>query len=91
MVLQQAARGSLVLALLVLGRALVAAGALAGTPANQAPGHVPQTVVIRVDGGLHWFDVGLGAAGTLATIALLYGFVLALRRNDSGDHERSYR
>ena len=91
MVLRHATRGSLVLALLVLGHALVTAGALAGIPANQAPGHVPQTVVIKVDGGLHWLDVGLGAAGTLATIALLYGFVLALRRNDTGNHERSYR
>jgi hypothetical protein len=37
------------------------------------------TVVVEVDGGFDWADAGLGAASTLAVLALAYGALL-LRR-----------
>ena len=82
MVLRHAARGLAVLAL-VLAAALPVSGAPAGTPTTRTQERAPQTVVVQVNGGLRWLDVGLGAATALAVVALVYGLVLAVRPHSS--------
>lgn len=89
MVLGHTTRGSLVLALLLLAGALPVSAAFSGTATRRPPGQARETVVIKVDGGLCWLDVGLGAAAALAVVALVHGLVLVVRRDGSANPERS--
>lgn len=62
----------------------------AGTASASA---APQraTVVVEVDGGFDWLDAGVGAASTLAVIALAYGALLLRRTAVRPDPERRSR
>jgi len=63
-----------------------AVAALAATAAAAPPSHggARPTVVVRVDGGFHWLDAGIGAAATLATVLLAYGLTLSVRHSNGG-------
>ena len=37
-----------------------------------------KTVVVRVDGGFHWLDAGIGAVAALAVVLLAYGLTLSV-------------
>jgi hypothetical protein len=69
---------------------LVAAAIGASPPSTTAGTSQRRTpVVVHVErGGFHWLDAGLGAAATLATVLLVYGFAIALRGDGSRTHGR---
>lgn len=56
-----------------------AAGVLATAAAVAAPSHGERsTVVVRVDGGFHWLDAGIGAVAAFAVVLLAYGLTLSV-------------
>jgi hypothetical protein len=72
--------------------ALVAAGVGAPTGASDSPIRArSQPIVIRVEGGFHWIDAGLGAAAALAAALAVLGLVLIVRQSRSLDEERGRR
>jgi hypothetical protein len=76
---QQAAWKGCVLALMCSAVAALTATAAAAPPSR---GGARPTVVIRVEGGFHWLDAGIGAAATLATVLLAYGLALSVRHSN---------
>lgn len=56
-----------------------AAVLMAAAAAVAAPSHGERsTVVVRVDGGFHWLDAGIGAVAALAVVLLAYGLTLSV-------------
>lgn len=53
---------------------LVATGAGVAAPSRSER----STVVVRVDGGFHWLDAGIGAVAALAVVLLAYGLTLSV-------------
>jgi hypothetical protein len=79
------------MALLTLGAVLVIAGSAAGTATKTTPKRPPQTVVIKVEGGLRWLDVGIGAATALAAVSIVAGVVLGTGRRDPDHDEQGHQ
>ncbi len=79
-------RWFVVLALLALLLSVTAASSHADTkpPTDPSPDR-PSTVVVRVRGGFHWTDAGVGAAAMFATTLLALGLALALRPPRKGN------
>jgi hypothetical protein len=78
-------RWFVVLALLALLLSVAPASSHADTKPPPDPSRDrPSTVVVRVRGGFHWTDAGVGAAAMFATTLLTLGLVLAVGPRDRG-------